>query len=144
MGDFEGESNWYGGRIQQLARLVRSPSGTYHLELGAMQKVGRSHRLARYLGSRRVLQVKLPQKATYDEKEMSVLKKFFSKKFVLCGRVFAAFSVKDEKVYLVETNEDFQRTPKESEGDDVRYSLGELVDWYNPLALNNKQVRVSH
>ena len=31
------------------------------------------------------------------------LREFLSKKFVLLGRVFAAFSVKEGKVYLVET-----------------------------------------
>lgn len=106
-----------------------------------MQKVGRSHRLGRYLGSRRVLQVKLPPKVLYDQTEMQLLRGFLSKKFVLCGRVYAAFSVKDEKVYLVETNEDYERSPKDDAGDNHRCSLRDLVEWYNPLDLNSNQVR---
>lgn len=82
MDDWEGEVNWYGGRIQQLVR-VEKVAGRYALQLGAMQKVGRSHRLARYLGSRRVLQIKLPEKTLYDQKEMNVLKDLFAHKFVM-------------------------------------------------------------
>lgn len=141
MGSWEGETNWYGGRIQQLARVEKDASspGGYTLTLGAMQKVGRSHRLARFLGSRRVLQVRIAEKALYDQREMDGMKKFFAHKFVLCGRVFASFAVKDKKIYLVETSEDFERMPDEREGDNRRMSLEELVNWYNPMELNDKQ-----
>lgn len=139
MGDWEGESNWYGGRVQQIARLVKE-DGKFTLQLGAMQKVGRSHRLGRYLGSRRVLQVKLPSEAVYNDGVMKELRELLSKKFILCGRVFEAFSVKDEKVYLVETDENHQRAPKDSDGDQRRRSLKALIRWYNPLELNSKQV----
>jgi RNA-dependent RNA polymerase len=139
LGDFCGEAKWYGGRIQQIARMVKTSAGLYNLHLGAMQKVGRSHRLARFLGSRRVLQIKLPAKAIFDPKEMKTIKKFLSQKFVLCGRVFAAFAVKDEKIYLVETNEDYEREPSPADGDYLRLSLLDLVKWYNPLELNAKQ-----
>lgn len=140
MGDWEGETNWYGGRVQQIARLVKE-DGKFTLQLAPMQKVGRSHRLGRYLGSRRVLQVKLPSDAVYKEGIMGELKELLSKKFILCGRVFEAFSVKDEKVHLVETDENYQRRPKGSDGDGYRYSLRTLIEWYNPLGLNSKQVR---
>lgn len=142
MGTWEDEANWYGGRIQQLARVEQDDASPhkYTLTLGAMHKVGRSHRLARFLGSRRVLQVRIPEKALYDQNEMDALKNFFAHKFVLCGRVFASFAVKDKKIYLVETSEDFERAPMQGEGDDRRMSLEELVRWYNPLELNDKQV----
>ena len=55
-----------------------------------------------------MLQIKLPEKTLYDQKEMNELKDLFAHKFVLCGRVFVAFVVKDQKVYLVETDEDFE------------------------------------
>ena len=45
MGDWESEVNWYRGRIQQLVHVEKT-TGRYSLQLGAMQKVGRSHRLA--------------------------------------------------------------------------------------------------
>lgn len=138
-GDFEGEAKWYGGRIQQIARLVDNDGG-YQLQLGGMQMVGRSHRLARFLGSRRVLQVKLPEKATFDGKMMAAIKDFLCKKFVLCGRVFVPFAVKDKKVYLVETKENYERVPNIADGDQFRLTLPELINWYNPLDLNAKQV----
>ncbi|GJE86474.1 RNA dependent RNA polymerase [Phanerochaete sordida] len=141
MGAWEHEANWYGGRIQQLARVEKDAAAAhgYALTLGAMQKVGRSHRLARFLGSRRVLQVRIPEKALYDQREMDALKAFFAHKFVLCGRVYSSFAVKDKKIYLVETDEDYERTSDKAEGDNLRMSLEDLVRWYNPLELNDKQ-----
>ncbi|EKM56512.1 uncharacterized protein PHACADRAFT_118286 [Phanerochaete carnosa HHB-10118-sp] len=140
LGDWEGEKNWYGGRVQQLARIEKdAQQHKYYLQLGAMQKVGRSHRLARFLGSHRVLHVKIPKEALYEQKEMDALKDFLSHKFVLCGRVFVSFAVKDQKIYLVETDEDFERTADRKKGDHLRYSLEKLIEWYNPLDLNDKQ-----
>ena len=139
MGEWMGVTDWYGGRIQQIACLVKT-SDNYALQLGAMQKVGRSHRLGRLLGSRRILQVKIPKDVLYDQQETDQLKDFLSHEFVLCGRVFEVFSVKDGKVYLVETDSSYDRTPMDSEGDQHRKSLRSLVDWYNPLELNGNQV----
>ena len=143
LGSWKGETNWYGGRIQQIARLEKTSNG-YKLQLSAMQKVGRSHRLARYLGSRRVLQIKIPEQSTHSQATMRSLREFLAHKFVLLGRVFAAFSVKDDKIYLVETEEDYERSPRDSEGDQYRCSLRALVDWYNPLELNAGQVSNMH
>ena len=126
MGDWESEVNWYRGCIQQLVHVKKTTS-QYSLQLGAMQKVGRSHRLARYLGLRRVLQIKLPEKMLYNQKEMNELKDLFAYKFVLCGRVFVAFVVKDQKVYLVKTDEDFEHMADYNKGDELRFSLEDLV-----------------
>ncbi len=144
-GEWMGESKWYGGRIQQIVHLVKvsnndkEKSVRYELKLGRMQ-MGRSHRFARFLGSRRILQIKLPKDYSTD---WALMKKYFLQKFVLCGRVYVPFSVKDGKLYSMEINEDYERAVQVGEGDHYRLSLDEFVRWHNPMDLNAKQVRVS-
>ena len=131
--------NWYGGQIQQTCRLQRTSKSdpTLKLVLGKMEMM-RSHRFARFLGSRRVLQIKLPD--SYDDRAPE--KTFLTQKLVLCGRVYQVFACKEEKAYAMEVNEDYGRAPKESEGDCSRLSLEEFVAWHNPLHLNAQQVRL--
>ncbi|THH01293.1 hypothetical protein EW026_g1385 [Hermanssonia centrifuga] len=140
-GEWMGESKWYGGRIQQIVHLVKvsnndkEKSVRYELKLGRMQ-MGRSHRFARFLGSRRILQIKLPKDYSTD---WALMKKYFLQKFVLCGRVYVPFSVKDGKLYSMEINEDYERAVQVGEGDHYRLSLDEFVRWHNPMDLNAKQ-----
>jgi RNA-dependent RNA polymerase len=146
MGDWQDQPNWYGGKIQQILRLVpqetadpgayKSKQSAFRLHLDEME-MGRSYRFARFLGSRRLLQLKVPKMWEVDWES---LKQLLMQKFVLCGRVFVALAVKERKLYFVETDEDYDRDPKPSEGDQYRMSLEELIDWYNPMALNQKQV----
>lgn len=140
MGDFEGASDWYGGRIQQLGRLVKEEGGNYKIKLERMES-RRSHRFARYLGSRRFLQVRVPEEL-FRQDHVSI-KKFLKQKFVLCGRVFVPFHSKENSIYLVETNEDYGRTTQEWCGDPFRCSFNEFINWHNPLTemRNCKQVR---
>ncbi|KZT02230.1 uncharacterized protein LAESUDRAFT_662372 [Laetiporus sulphureus 93-53] len=135
-GEWHGDANWYGGRIQQVSRLVKTESGSYKLVLERMLK-RKSNRVARFLGSRRVLQVSVPDKQV-REPEVTAVRLFFSQKFVLCGRVFVPFAAKDGKVYMMETNEDYERTP-DRRADKNRMSLEDFVDWHNPLDLNGHQ-----
>lgn len=135
-GDWHGKANWYGGRVQQVARIVANPhSETFDLRLEKMQMT-RSHRFARFLGSRRVLQVKL----SGDRWRVAVERDFLAQKFVLCGRIFVPFSTKDEKAYMMEINDDYERAPLDSQGDQHRRSLGEFVRWHNAMATNAHQV----
>jgi len=75
------------------------------------------------------------------------LHSFLAQKFVLCGRVFVALRPKESKggkawkVYLIEVNENVDRSPKKSEGDHRRLTLQDFVRWHNPIELNRKQVR---
>ena len=112
-------------------------SGTWPrtVSLHKMQMT-RSHRFARQFGSRRLLQIKIPDIYT----DLSAEREYLEQKFVLCGRVFRPFSVKDKKVYAVEVNEDYDRKPDEREGDQHRRSLQDIINWHNPLHLNSKQV----
>ncbi|KAF7790007.1 hypothetical protein EIP86_000955 [Pleurotus ostreatoroseus] len=132
---WKGETNWYGGKIQQVVELVKLPQDQWKLKLLGMRK-GRSHRFARYLGSRRILLLKLP-KQLYSE--MESLKSWLEQHFVICGRKFVPFAVKDKKVYMCEVNEDVDRSPRNEEGDQYRTTLQDLVEWHNPLPLNSKQ-----
>ncbi|KAG2369519.1 RNA dependent RNA polymerase-domain-containing protein [Suillus spraguei] len=134
MGDWEGKENWYGGKIQQVARIVRAGS-SYKLEL-EKPEIRRSHRFARFLGSRRILQIRVPDNLTYDTEVPKFLE---SNKFVLCGRVFVPFHAKEGSAYLFETNENIDRQTNPGDGDDHRLTLHEFVQWHNPLRLNSKQ-----
>ncbi|TFK18698.1 hypothetical protein FA15DRAFT_649270 [Coprinopsis marcescibilis] len=145
-GAWEGDPNWHGGQIQQLARLVKrcprtsQPMGPkYKILLEPMEK-RRSHRFARYLGSRRILQVRINDDLVMKEKADVVA--FLSRKFVLFGRMFVPFHSKDESVYMVETNEDFGgRVPRDWCADRQRLSFVEFLEWHNPLEHNGMQAK---
>ena len=60
-GQWHGKANWFGGRIQQIARVIKGDGkkeADWRTELEPME-MKRSHRLGRELGSRRILQVKI-------------------------------------------------------------------------------------
>lgn len=98
----------------------------------------RSHRFARFLGSRRLLQIKIVGKESV--RDVLQERRFFEQQFVLCGRVFVPFSTKDAKVYLMEIDADHDgRKPLCSQGDQYRQSLADCVAWHNPMELNSSQ-----
>ncbi|KAG2045047.1 RNA dependent RNA polymerase-domain-containing protein [Suillus americanus] len=134
MGDWEGKENWYGGKIQQVARIVKAGS-SFKLEL-EKPEIRRSHRFARFLGSRRILHIRVPANLKYDTEVPKFLE---SSKFVLCGRVFVPFHAKEGSVYLFETNENIDRQTNPGDGDGHRLTLHGFVQWHNPLRLNSKQ-----
>ncbi|KAG6883508.1 hypothetical protein C0993_005764 [Termitomyces sp. T159_Od127] len=129
------EDTWYGGQIQQIARLV-GDKGEYRIRLEPME-TKRSYRLARFLGSRRILQLRIPKDLILHENKQ--LKEFMQHKFVLCGRVFVPFCAKDHSVYLVETAEDYGRCAADWAGDQFRMSFKDIINWHNPLHLNADQ-----
>ncbi|KAI8980566.1 RNA dependent RNA polymerase-domain-containing protein [Trametes punicea] len=133
-GEWEEAEGWYGGKIQQIARLDEA-EGTLRLVL-ALMEMSRSTRFARFLGSRRILQISIPQAMRAGRADE--LKHFMTQKFVLCGRVFVAFAAKEDKVFLMETNEDYERGPQVP-GDEQRMSLENFIAWHNPMDKNGKQ-----
>ncbi|KAI0673977.1 RNA dependent RNA polymerase-domain-containing protein [Trametes maxima] len=133
-GAWQDTEDWYGGKVQQVARLEET-DGKMHLVLAAME-MRKSCRFARYLGSRRMIQVSIPQEMRTQHG--GDLTQFFLQKFLLCGRVFVAFGAKDGKVFLMETKEDYERGGH-APGDEQRISLEEFVAWHNPMDLNGKQ-----
>lgn len=138
MGDFRGESDWYGGRIQQLGRVTKDGT-SFAIKLERMES-RRSNRFARHFGSRRFLQIRVPEDFLLAERDK--VKRFFRRKFILFGRVFIPFHAKEKNVYLVETNENYGRHSQEWCGDQFRSTLNEFINWHNPLDVlkNTKQV----
>ncbi|TFK18696.1 hypothetical protein FA15DRAFT_243960 [Coprinopsis marcescibilis] len=140
MGTWEGVPSWHGGQIQQIARLVRPDKASeskFKVVLEPMES-RRSHRYARFLGSRRVIQIKINDKLVMEEKDAVI--EFLSQKFVLMGRVFIPFHSKDGGTYMVETDEDFERKAQRWCADERRMSFVDFMEWHNPFLLNNNQV----
>ncbi|KAF8971781.1 RNA dependent RNA polymerase-domain-containing protein [Flammula alnicola] len=129
MGSWKGSADWYGGQVQQLARLVKSDT-SYKIVLEPMEK-RRSHRFARYYGSRRFVQLRIPDELLRSENER--VKAFLRKSFVLCGRIFLPFHSKDGHLYMVETDENWGRTSQPWCGDQFRKPFHEFINWHNPL-----------
>jgi len=87
MGRWEGEDDWHGGQIQQIARLVKI-GNDYSIKLEALE-MRRSTRFARHVGSRRLLQIRIDDGLLSGEPREGTIK-FLSRKLVLNGRVFIA------------------------------------------------------
>lgn len=124
--------------MQQRATLIKTDNVKlpFQLKLERME-MRKSTKFARFLGSRRLLQFKIPSKG-FDNCES-----FLLNRFVLCGRVYACICAKDKKIYAIEINEDYQRLPRRSQGDHLRYSFEDFVAWYNPLELNKQKVTLT-
>ncbi|KAF8555107.1 hypothetical protein OG21DRAFT_1411391 [Imleria badia] len=136
MGLWKGKDDWYGGRIQQVGRLVRTQRGlSIQLE---KPEIRRSHRFSRFLGSRRILQVRIADDLLYKPSN-NVRAVLGSSKFILCGRVFLPFHAKEGSMYLIETDQNYERVSNSLDGDDLRMSLRHFIDWHNPLDLNQEQ-----
>jgi RNA-dependent RNA polymerase len=140
MRDWEGSPNWHGGQVQQRARLEASSDNSepYVVRLEALES-RRSNRVARFFGSRHLLQLNVPPKLLAEQGD-EVRSFINGKKFVLCGRVFMHFHAKDNSVYLIETNEDFERSARQTCGDQYRISFSDFIKWHNPLERNFLQV----
>ncbi|KIJ13767.1 hypothetical protein PAXINDRAFT_135617 [Paxillus involutus ATCC 200175] len=136
MGPWKGRDAWYGGRIQQVGRLQRT-RGVFSIQL-EKPEIRRSHRFARFLGSRRIFQVRVVDDLIHKHGD-EVRSLLSSRKFVICGRVFVPFHAKEGSIYMMETNQNYGRITNLLEGDQFRISLKGFVDWHNPLHLNSKQ-----
>ncbi|KII94231.1 hypothetical protein PLICRDRAFT_675257 [Plicaturopsis crispa FD-325 SS-3] len=139
MGEWEGVEDWYGGKIQQVARVALDNNNkelTIRLEKMEMRK---STAAARFLSSRRMLQIRVP--ADLMRSRGAQVRQFLQQRFVLCGRMFVPFHAKDRSVYLMEINEDYERKHERpsSFADDSRISLEDFINWANPLHVNDKQ-----
>ncbi|KAL4070381.1 RNA dependent RNA polymerase-domain-containing protein [Scleroderma citrinum] len=138
MGSWQGKDNWYGGRIQQIGRIRKGKvKGTFVIQL-EKPEIRRSHRFSRFLGSRRVLQVRVSEELMYEQSD-EARAFLWSHKFILCGRVFMPFHAKENNVYMEETNENYDRQCVRSEGDHHRLSFAKFIKWHNPFRLNSAQ-----
>ncbi|KAK2462852.1 hypothetical protein APHAL10511_005050 [Amanita phalloides] len=134
MGPWQGDPDWYGGRIQQVVRLYKD-NDQIRIKLEPME-IRKSHRFARYCGSRRILQARIPD----DIGDSEDIRDFLTHKFVLCGRVFVPFHAKEGTVYMVEINENYERQSRNECGDQHRLPFVSFINWHNPLARNKSQV----
>jgi hypothetical protein len=137
LGDWEGVRNWYGGRVQQIGRLVKDPTTKeydIHLEPLEMRS---SSRFSRFMGSRRIFHLRVSDADLYDGGDK--VRDFLRQKFLLCGRMFVPFHTKDT-VYMVETDESYERVRDSTCGDQYRKSFEEFINWHNPIHRNRKQV----
>lgn len=142
MGEWYGDPDWYGGQVQQIARLKSDgPTFTPYVCLEPLEKT-RSNRFARFLGSRRILQIRVSKDLLM--RETSKIREFLCQKFILCGRVYVPFHATENSIYMLETDENWERIPDKSCGDQYRMSFGEFVAWHNPLDLNCNQVCSVH
>lgn len=127
--------------MQQIACLSEfdGRTGAMKITLDRLE-LGKTNRLSRFMGSVSVLQLRIKKELL--TRQGDALIKTLARRFVLCGRIFLPFHAKENKVYLVEINEDFERSPVRSLGDEARLSWDAFISWHNPLKLNAKQVRV--
>lgn len=144
MGDWEGENNWYGGRVQQRLRLFKHSSGgpglRYGIKIEKLEK-RRSNGIARQVSSRGIQAMSIPDDLIRKERDQ--IQAFLLQNFVLCGRVYRPFSSKEGKVYLIETDQNYERGSNfECQGDQYRMSFRHFLAWCNPLCLNPRQVLV--
>ncbi|KAJ7146508.1 RNA dependent RNA polymerase-domain-containing protein [Mycena epipterygia] len=140
LGRWDGQTNYYGGQIQYLLRLVKADDASkerYRIYLEKPQK-GRSHRFARDLGSSSVLQLSIPSQLVKDEGDE--IRLFLAKRFVINGRVYMPIPPKDDSsVYLIQTNQDWHRKPLAWYGDQYRMSFDDFIQRHNPPELNSQQ-----
>ncbi|KAK0209210.1 RNA dependent RNA polymerase-domain-containing protein [Desarmillaria ectypa] len=136
MGDFQGETHWYGGRVQQIGHLIQVKNDKFKVELQPLE-MRKSTRFARFLGSRRMLQIRVSDNLLMHAEE--AIREFLAQKFVICGRVFVPWVPKEGSLYLVEGNENFERASRKWCGDQYRMSYPAILEWHNPVALNSKQ-----
>jgi len=136
---FHGVEFWYGGRIQQVVRLeVSADSRSLKLFLEPPE-MKRSYRVARLVGSRRVLVVKTSLSGQGKRKRYPQVQSL-AKRFALMGRIFVPFDAKDGHIYMVETNENYKRKPREKQGDLTRMSFRDFIRINNPISWNCQQV----
>ncbi|KAF8305208.1 hypothetical protein DL93DRAFT_2102154 [Clavulina sp. PMI_390] len=144
--------HWYGGKVRFGLKLIiknKPPAKASHTRervnfsfffaLGVEKpRLSDSNRIAREIGSRRVIKLTLPDSVSESES----LGEFFRRKFVILGKVFQAFFPREGSCYLVETadyNYD-PPLPNPSAFCNIgRKALVELFRWMNPLEFNINQ-----
>ncbi|KAG8930555.1 hypothetical protein FRC01_002602 [Tulasnella sp. 417] len=146
---------WWGGRVEQRAFMKNlgvdstrpksmcrgvspSPKVRWGIQLHPQEMRGKSCRFTRKLGSRRFIQLKIPELRTQAERDS--LQEELLKPHLLHGRIFRAFSTHDGTIRLVETDEDVGRVARPEVGDSRRLSFLQFLDWFNPLKQNAHQI----
>ncbi|KAG9048971.1 hypothetical protein FS837_011522 [Tulasnella sp. UAMH 9824] len=147
-----GMGTWWGGRIEQRAVMVKNTTApksmcngdpasniSWGIRLFHHAVKGKSCRFTRKFGSRRFIQLAIPDFKKLTREERNSLKKELFKPHLLHGRIFRAFSAHDGTVRLIETDEDYERVARPEVGDSRRLSFRKFLDWFNPLERNATQ-----
>lgn len=123
MGAFEDQQHWYGGKIHLAASVsyvtrkqgdLRPPFKITLLPLA--YGISSFHSRLLPFG---VMRLGISGDLKYDAKNES-LRKFLAQKFVLSGRVFIPFVTKEDKAYLMQTDENYERCSHNYYGDQHR------------------------
>lgn len=143
---------WWGGRIEQRAVMVKTTTApksfcngapasniSWGIRLFHHAMKGKSCRFTRKFGSRRFIQLAIPDLKKLTPGERISLKMELLKPHILHGRIFRAFSTHDGTVRLIETDEDHERVARHEVGDSRRLSFRGFLDWFNPLERNDSQ-----
>lgn len=129
--------DWYGGKVHFRAKLMEQGRAGFRVLLERAE-LGPSCRFARRFGSTAFLRVKIPM--SVFNKPDNGLVDFFSRPFILNGRVFRAFFAKDDNVFLFRTNEIFRGSEICPHSVCMRgLSLLDFLNWHNPLGFNRNQ-----
>jgi RNA-dependent RNA polymerase len=133
---------WFGGKVEFRGQLQDGgPSNPYAYKV-VLEKpqIGASCRFTRRFGSMSFLRVKVPD--MFLNRPNNRLTDFFSRPFILNGRVFQTFYAKDDNMFLFRTNEIFKGGSIQAPGSSSQargFSFQEFLDWHNPLELNTNQ-----
>jgi RNA-dependent RNA polymerase len=118
----------YYGRVHFTTRIISTSLGNLQLALDSPE-LGNSTRFARQFGSESIIRINISPKqiANYTA---SRLKLFLKSTFVLFGRAFQAYCLKDGHVFLINIAYPSSRH---------RHSLFHVLNWHNPVLLNQDQ-----
>lgn len=140
MGAFMGVNDYQGGEVT----LIIEANIDEHGQLGDFKfrppEMRRSHRVARVLGSRGVIEVRLAQEkgGRLDAGDIAAR----VGKLSIANHIFAPLCAKEDKIFFVEVKDELAPVPASYRGDHgARRTMREIVATFNELSRNFEQVR---
>ncbi|KAJ6489328.1 RNA dependent RNA polymerase-domain-containing protein, partial [Mycena vitilis] len=143
LGFSEEAPEWFGGKVQFTAKVVIDKADGDHGLGIVLQKpsLAPSHRFRRRWGSANFLTLTFTREVLNTKTQE--ITSYVKRPFILLGRVFRAYYAKDLQVFLFRTNE----LVEGSRVHEIRtltqgISLGQFLNWHNPLEFNRTQTMV--
>jgi RNA-dependent RNA polymerase len=138
--DESGQRTDYGGKVD-FSGIIKLEGDELRIKL-ATPSLGPSCRFKRRLGSTTFLHLKPTQDV--QKKADAALQNFVAaaRPFVIFGSVFRPFYAKDRTIFFLKTNETYNGSTISVSPSSNNMSLGEFINWINPLELNTKQVHI--
>lgn len=141
---------WFGGKVHFCLKITYDMTVKYELERA---RLGTSDQLTRSLGSHAIIRAHIDKCFQNKDSLREVLQKILLRPFVVGGHVYRAFSVKDQTVRFIITDEavlhprdgvPYRIVPQKlSESFRDLYRGRDFITfttWYNSLELNSGQV----